>query len=66
MKKVWKFLTSMKFAIILLVILSLAMAGGSFIPQKLELEEYASMYSERAAAAILQEIAARAALFTGE
>ena len=52
MKKVWKFLTSMKFAIILLVILSLAMAGGSFIPQKLTLSEYTAMYSERAAAAI--------------
>ena len=52
MKKVWKFLTSMKFAIILLVILSLAMAGGSFIPQKLTLAEYTNMYSERAAAAI--------------
>ena len=52
MKKVWKFLTSMKFAIILLVILSLAMAGGSFIPQKLTLAEYTDMYSERAAAAI--------------
>ena len=53
MKKVWKFLTSMKFAIILLVILSLAMAGGSFIPQNLSFDEYAAEYSERAAAAIL-------------
>ena len=53
MKKVWKFLTSMKFAIILLVILSLAMAGGSFIPQKLTFDEYAAQYSERAAAVII-------------
>ena len=52
MKKLWKFLTSMKFAIILLVILSLAMAGGSFITQNQSFEWYASQYSERAAAVI--------------
>ena len=53
MKKVWKFLTSMKFAIILLVILSLAMAGGSFITQNQSYEWYASEYSERTAAFII-------------
>ena len=52
MKKVWKFLTSMKFAIILLVILSLATAGGSFITQNQSFEWYAAKYSERAAAFI--------------
>ena len=52
MKKVWKFLTSMKFAIILLVILSLATAGGSFITQNQSFDWYAAKYSERAAAFI--------------
>ncbi|MBP5294404.1 MAG: cytochrome c biogenesis protein ResB [Lachnospiraceae bacterium] len=53
MKKLWKFLTSMKFAIILLVILSLAMAGGSFIAQNQSFEWYAAQYSERTAAFII-------------
>ena len=52
MKKLWKFLTSMKFAVILLVILSLAMAGGSFITQNQSFEWYAAQYSERTAAVI--------------
>lgn len=47
MKKLWKFLGSMQFAIILLVILAAACAGGSFIPQGLSLEQYAAQYSER-------------------
>ncbi len=53
MKKVWKFLTSMKFAIILLVILSLATAGGSFITQNQTFSWYAAKYSEWFAAVIL-------------
>ena len=38
MKKLWKFLGSMRFAIILLVILAAACAGGSFITQGLSYE----------------------------
>ena len=53
MKKLWKFLGSMQFAIILLVILAAACAGGSFIPQGLSLEQYAARYSERTAGLIL-------------
>lgn len=53
MKKLWKFLGSMRFAIILLVILAAACAGGSFISQGLSFEEYAALYSERAAGLIV-------------
>ena len=53
MKKLWKFLGSMRFAIILLVILAAACAGGSFISQGLSLEEYTALYSERTAALIV-------------
>ena len=53
MKKIWKFLGSMQFAIILLVVLILACAGGSFIAQGLSYEQYAELYSERTAGLIL-------------
>ena len=53
MKKVWKFLGSMQFAIILLLVLILACAGGSFITQGLSYERYAELYSERTAGLIL-------------
>ena len=53
MKKLWKFLGSMRFAILLLVVLILACAGGSFITQGLSYEEYAQRYSQRAAGLIL-------------
>ena len=53
MKKVWKFLTSMKLAIALLIILAAACAGASFINQGQSYDFYAQMYSERAAALIL-------------
>ena len=53
MKKLWKFLSSMQFAIILLVILAAACAGGSFISQGLSFDQYAALYSERAAGLIL-------------
>ena len=53
MRKILKFLSSMQFAIILLVILAAACAGGSFIPQGLSLEQYAAQYSERGAGLIL-------------
>ena len=53
MKKIWKFLGSMQFAILLLVVLILACAGGSFITQGLSYEQYAELYSERSAGLIL-------------
>ena len=53
LKKIWKFLSSMQFAVVLLVILAVACAGGSFIPQGLELAEYASADSERTASLIV-------------
>ena len=52
-RKAWKFLGSMKFALILLLILALACAGGSFISQGQTYEWYASVYSERIASAII-------------
>ncbi len=53
MKKIWTFLGSMRFAILLLVILAAACAGGSFIAQGLSYEQYAELYSQRAAGLIL-------------
>lgn len=53
MRKIWKFLSSMQFAIILLAILATACAGGSFIPQGLTMEQYAAQYSERSAGLIV-------------
>lgn len=53
MKKLWKFLGSMQFAILLLALLAVACAGGSFLPQKLSYAAYAELYSERAAGLIL-------------
>ena len=53
LKKLWKFLSSMRFAIILLVILAVACFIGSFVTQGLSYEQYAQRYSERTAALIL-------------
>ena len=53
MKKVWKFLGSMRFAILLLVILAAACAVGSFIPQLQPYETYAETYSPRLAGLIV-------------
>ena len=53
LKKLWKFLSSMQFAIILLLILIAACAVGSFIPQGQPYEWYAAAYSERSAALIV-------------
>ena len=39
MKKIWTFLGSMRFAILLLVILAAACAGGSFLTQWLSYEQ---------------------------
>ena len=52
LKKFWKFVSSMKFAIALLVLLALACAAGSFLTQHQSYEWYASRYSERTAAVI--------------
>jgi len=51
-KKVLKFLSSMRFALILLLILAAACAFGSFITQGQSYEWYAAAYSEQIAALI--------------
>ena len=53
LKSIWKFLSSMQFAIILLVILIAACAVGSFVTQGQSYSWYAAAYGERAAGAIL-------------
>ncbi|MGX8699604.1 MAG: cytochrome c biogenesis protein ResB, partial [bacterium] len=53
LKKLWKFLSSMQFALLLLGILAAACALASFITQGLSFEQYAGLYGERAAALIL-------------
>ena len=53
LKKLWKFLSSMQFAILLLVVLALACAAGSFITQGQDYQWYAQRYSERAAGFII-------------
>ena len=50
-KKIWKFFTSMQFAVILLGILAAACAASSFVTQGQTYAWYASRYSERKAAA---------------
>ena len=52
-KKVIKFLSSMQFAVFLLVLLAAACCAGSFITQGQTFEWYAQMYSERTAGLIL-------------
>ena len=52
-KKLWRFLSSMKFAIILLVILALACSLASLVTQGQDYAWYAQRYSERTAALIL-------------
>ena len=53
LKKLWKFLSSMQFAILLLVVLALACAAGSFITQGQDYQWYAQRYSERTAGFII-------------
>lgn len=53
MKKIWKFISSMKFAIILLVVLALACSAASLITQGQSYDWYARQYSERTAALIV-------------
>ena len=52
-KKIWKFLSSMRFAILLLVILAAACSAGSFVTQGQSYSWYTQHYSERTAALIL-------------
>lgn len=52
-KKIWGFLSSMKFAIILLVILAVACSVASLVPQGQDYSNYAKQYSERTAGLIL-------------
>ena len=53
MKKIGKFLSSMPFAIMLLVLLAAACALCSTVPQGLAYEQYAAQYGERTAGLIL-------------
>ena len=52
-KKIWNFISSMQFAIILLVILSAACTVGSFVTQGQTYEWYVKQYSETTAALII-------------
>ena len=53
LKKIWKFVSSMQFAIGLLLVLTLACSVGSVINQGQTYEYYAAAYGERAAGAIM-------------
>ena len=53
LKKIFKFIASMRFAIILLIVVALVCAIGSLVPQGEQFDLYKSAYSERAAAFIL-------------
>lgn len=52
-KKIWKFIASMKFAILLLVVLAAACSLASLVTQGQSYEWYARAYSERTAALIV-------------
>lgn len=53
LKKIYRFIASMKFAIILLIVVALACMVGSFVPQGEMFDVYHDAYSERTAAFIL-------------
>ena len=53
LKKIWKFLSSMKFAVILLLVLAAACSVASMVTQGQSYEWYARTYSERIAALIV-------------
>ncbi len=53
LKKIYKFIASMKFAIILLVVVAIACMVGSLVPQGEQFALYRDSYSERTAAFIL-------------
>lgn len=52
-KKTWKFISSMRFAILLLILLAFACSVSSLIPQGRDFDWYAQRYSERTAGLIL-------------
>jgi len=52
-KKIWNFLSSMQFAIALLVVMAIACSIGSFVTQGQSYEWYAQQYSEKTAAFII-------------
>ena len=52
-KKVWKFISSMRFAILLLVLLAVACSVSSLVTQNRSYSWYAERYSERTAAVIV-------------
>lgn len=53
LKKVYKYIASMKFAIILLIVVAIACVIGSLVPQGEQFAQYRDSYSERTAAFIL-------------
>ena len=53
LKKIYKFIASMKFAIILLIVVAIACVIGSLVPQGEMFDQYRNAYSERTAAFIL-------------
>ena len=53
MKKIWKFISSMRFAILLLIVLAAACSVGSLVTQGQTADWYARHYSQRAAAWIM-------------
>ena len=53
LKKIFRFISSMKFAIILLVVLAVTCSIGSFVTQKQTYAWYSTRYSERTAALII-------------
>lgn len=53
LKKIYKFIASMKFAIILLIVVAVACMIGSLVPQGSMFEQYRDSYPERTAALIL-------------
>ena len=52
-KKIWKYISSMRFAILLLAVLALGCVVGSVIPQNQTVEWYSAHYSENVVALIL-------------
>lgn len=52
-KKIWKFVSSMRFAVILLIVLAVACSVGSLVTQGQTYAWYAARYSERTAALII-------------
>ena len=53
LKKIWTFISSMRFAILLLAVLALACSVSSMVTQGQSFAWYAQRYSERTAALIL-------------